>query len=49
MVFKWNLTNGEVGLFDMKNDVNNDHNLAEDQQELVEQFKQKILDWKEAI
>jgi len=44
--FRWNVTENEVGLFDMKNDPNNDKNLVEENPDLVGLFSQKIEAWK---
>jgi len=45
--FRWNVTDNEIGLFDMKNDPNNDNNLVEENPDLVSFFSQKIEDWKQ--
>ncbi len=44
--FQWNLTTETIGLFDMNTDPRNDNNLAESNAELVEDFKQRIENWK---
>ena len=37
--FQWNLTLNTIALFDMKTDANNDHNLAEQNPAIVEDFR----------
>lgn len=44
--FRWNLTKKEIALYDMKNDPNNDKNLADEKPNLVKEFKAKIEEYK---
>lgn len=44
--FQWNLTLETIALFDMETDANNDHNIALDKPEIVEDFKKEIERWK---
>lgn len=44
--FRWNVTDNEIGLYDMQKDPNNDVNLAAENPDLVGLFSQKIEDWK---
>lgn len=44
--FKWNLTTGVIGLYDMKKDQKNNTNLAEEHLEVVMDFKNKVEAWK---
>ena len=45
----WNITENQIGLFDMKNDQNNDVNLASEKPERVNAMIRKIKDWKDEI
>ncbi|HCI71261.1 MAG TPA: hypothetical protein DF712_17200 [Balneola sp.] len=44
--FQWNITLETIALFDMNEDPNNDHNLAETYPDIVKDFKAKIEAWK---
>lgn len=44
--FSWNLSLDEVRLFNMNNDPLNNLDLSSDNVELIDKFKNKILDWK---
>lgn len=44
--FNWNVTDGLVGLYDMQTDQANDKDLSEQHPKLVEDFKEKIIIWK---
>ena len=44
--FRWNVTDNEIGLYDMQKDPNNDVNLAVENPDLVGLFSQKIETWK---
>ena len=45
----WNITEDHIGLFDMKNDQNNDVNLASEKPERVNTMIGKIKEWKDEI
>ncbi|MEM1258448.1 MAG: sulfatase-like hydrolase/transferase [Bacteroidota bacterium] len=45
--FKWNVTDAEVGLFNMQDDPFNHDDLSYENSEMVEDLKQKIMIWKE--
>ncbi len=44
--FSWNLTLDKVSLFDMNADPLNNLNLSKNNVEIVDEFKNRILDWK---
>ena len=43
----WNVTENDIGLYDMKNDQNNDVNLASEKPERVNKMIVKIKEWKD--
>jgi uncharacterized sulfatase len=44
--FNWDMKTDEKMLFDMTEDPNNDANIAESKKEVVQEFSNKVLEWK---
>ena len=44
--FNWDANTNDVSLFDMRTDPNNDHNVAVDHPQLVNEYLSKLKEWK---